>query len=210
MPVQSPTSPGALSERIKPSRARKATFWNFARQDFLAACKYPDLGTLRKFSPPIVINQNQTRLNPADLGLWRAAGLHLDDMGFVLPSNTEDYDYPERQLAMREDMISNALIYLMSKIVNFTTSGDSVDHVFPQDPTSPNGHIGIHQNLLLQRWKELEKELDIWHQGLPETFRPCARLPPVTHPEPYFRRSGLVYLCVPPPCNHTPWHVSYF
>jgi hypothetical protein len=39
MPVQSPTSPGALSERIKPSRARKATFWNFARQDFLAACE---------------------------------------------------------------------------------------------------------------------------------------------------------------------------
>jgi hypothetical protein len=39
MPVQSPTSPGAMSQRIKPSRARRATFWNFARQDFLAACK---------------------------------------------------------------------------------------------------------------------------------------------------------------------------
>ena len=41
MPVQSPTSPGEISQRIKPSRARKATFWNFARQDFLAACKDP-------------------------------------------------------------------------------------------------------------------------------------------------------------------------
>ena len=40
MPVQSPTSPGKMSKRIKPSRARKATFWNFARQDFLAACEY--------------------------------------------------------------------------------------------------------------------------------------------------------------------------
>ncbi len=39
MPVQSPSTPGSLSKRIKPSRARKATFWNFARQDFLAACK---------------------------------------------------------------------------------------------------------------------------------------------------------------------------
>lgn len=38
MPVQSPTSPGSLSQRITPSRARRATFWNFARQDFLAAC----------------------------------------------------------------------------------------------------------------------------------------------------------------------------
>jgi Fungal specific transcription factor domain len=41
MPVRSPTSPGAISERVKPSRARKAAFWNFARQDFLAACKLP-------------------------------------------------------------------------------------------------------------------------------------------------------------------------
>lgn len=39
MPVQSPSSPGAKSHRIKPSRARKAIFWNFARQDFLAACE---------------------------------------------------------------------------------------------------------------------------------------------------------------------------
>ena len=40
MPIQSPTSPGSLSQRITPSRARRATFWNFARQDFLAACKF--------------------------------------------------------------------------------------------------------------------------------------------------------------------------
>jgi hypothetical protein len=39
MPIRSPTSPGSISERVKPSRARKAAFWNFARQDFLAACK---------------------------------------------------------------------------------------------------------------------------------------------------------------------------
>jgi hypothetical protein len=39
MPIRSPTSPGSISERVRPSRARKAAFWNFARQDFLAACK---------------------------------------------------------------------------------------------------------------------------------------------------------------------------
>ncbi|KAF4624236.1 hypothetical protein G7Y89_g13937 [Cudoniella acicularis] len=163
MPVQSPTSPGALSERISPSRARKATFWNFARQDFLAA----------------FINEGQTRLNTEDLGLWRAAGLHLDDQGFVIPSNTEDSQFPERQV-MREDMISNALIWLMSKIVNYLASGDSVDHVFPQNPASPTGFIGINQMLLLERWKELEKELNVWYEGLPDTFKPCARLPPHT------------------------------
>lgn len=29
-----------VSQRPKPSKGRKATFWNFARQDFLAACKF--------------------------------------------------------------------------------------------------------------------------------------------------------------------------
>lgn len=40
MPLQSPSpsTPGSLSFRTKPSIARRATFWNFARQDFLAAC----------------------------------------------------------------------------------------------------------------------------------------------------------------------------
>ena len=81
---------------------------------------------------------------------------------------------------MREDMISNALIFLMSKIINYLASGDSIDHVFPQDRASPSGILGINQMMLLERWKELEKELEIWHEGLPITFQPCARLPPIT------------------------------
>ena len=47
MPIQSPTSPGSLSQRITPSRARRATFWNFARQDFLAACKFEAFSGLK-------------------------------------------------------------------------------------------------------------------------------------------------------------------
>jgi len=80
---------------------------------------------------------------------------------------------------MKEDMISNALIWLLSKIINYIASGDSLDHVFPQDPASPIGTLGINHMLLLERWKDLEHELDIWHKGLPDTFKPCARLSPV-------------------------------
>jgi len=29
---------------------------------------------------------------------------------------------------------------------------------------------------LLERWYELEKELDLWDKGLPKTFEPYARL----------------------------------
>lgn len=41
MPLQLPLNGTALPspQRAKPSKARKAIFWNFARQDFLAACK---------------------------------------------------------------------------------------------------------------------------------------------------------------------------
>jgi hypothetical protein len=53
MPVQSPTSPGAMSQRITPSRARRATFWNFARQDFLAACKSRNVHLMRRCANPV-------------------------------------------------------------------------------------------------------------------------------------------------------------
>ena len=124
-----------------------------------------------------VINEGQTRLNTEDVSIWRAAGLLLDDEGFVISSNTEDVLYPDRPI-MGPDMISNALIWLMSKIINYLASGDSIDHIYPQDRSSPTGILGINQMLLLERWKELEKELEIWYQGLPDTFKPCARLPP--------------------------------
>ena len=81
---------------------------------------------------------------------------------------------------MREDMISNALIWLMSKIINFLALGDSIDTVYPQDKQSPTGLYGVNQMTLLERWKELEKELDIWYKGLPITFNPSARLPPIS------------------------------
>lgn len=81
---------------------------------------------------------------------------------------------------MREDMISNALIWLMSKIVNFIASGDSIDNVYPQDRDSPTAVFGINQMTLLERWHELAHELEIWYQGLPDSFKPCARLPKIT------------------------------
>ncbi|KAG9242963.1 hypothetical protein BJ878DRAFT_143184 [Calycina marina] len=156
LPVASPD--GVASRRSSPTRGRKATFWCFARQDYLAA----------------FINETQTRLNTADLGLWKAAGLRLDDDGFVVSNNNLD-DGP----AMREDMISNALIWLLSKIVNYIAIGDSIDHVFPQMPGSPTSTLGINQMTLLHRWGEIKNELDVWYDGLPETFTPCARLLPV-------------------------------
>lgn len=43
MPLEQLPAVGAPfgPKRLRPSKARKATFWNFARQDFLASCKSP-------------------------------------------------------------------------------------------------------------------------------------------------------------------------
>lgn len=123
----------------------------------------------------IVINEGQTRLNPEDLLLWTDAGLQLDSNGFVVPSNTD------AESTMKEDMISNALIWLLSKIVNFIDAGDQIQLSSAGGPNE-QGPIGVSQNTLLERWYRLHSELDAWYRGLPDTFQPCARLEPARRP----------------------------
>lgn len=82
---------------------------------------------------------------------------------------------------MKEDMISNALIWLLSKIINFIGAGDQI-HMTPVGGPAEQGPIGFSQNVLLERWYRLHDELDVWYNGLPETFQACARLEPARDP----------------------------
>lgn len=123
----------------------------------------------------IVINETHTRLNTDDLALWTEAGLRLDSMGFVSPSNTLAAGYPEGPDTMKEDLISNALVWILSKIVNFISS--TGDHLHLNSSPAASGPVGM-QQALLERWNRLNTELDVWHNGLPTTFRPCARIEP--------------------------------
>lgn len=79
---------------------------------------------------------------------------------------------------MKEDMISNALIWLLSKIVNFIGAGDQI-HLTATGNPAEQGPLGVSQNTLLERWYRLHRELDAWYTGLPETFQPCARIEPL-------------------------------
>lgn len=81
---------------------------------------------------------------------------------------------------MKEDLFSNSLVWIMSKIVNFISSGDNV-HL--TDNRSMNSQLAVPQQTLLERWYRLEAELDAWYGGVPDTFRPCARMDPskLTH-----------------------------
>ncbi|KAI9663948.1 MAG: FACT complex subunit [Bathelium mastoideum] len=163
MPLQLP-SPGInLQPRpgMRISKARKATFWNLARQDMLAA----------------FINETHTRLDTEDLTMWREAGLLIDDRGFILPSNTTTSGYPEGDDVMREDMISNALIWLISKLDNFMAAGDDLPPELSQLPGQ-----GINQRTLLDYWFQLREQFQVWHDGLPLTFKPCASVYPANLP----------------------------
>ncbi|KAF2142042.1 uncharacterized protein K452DRAFT_227477 [Aplosporella prunicola CBS 121167] len=158
MPLQLP-SPGIPLQQQSPrlSKARRATFWNFARQDMLSA----------------FINVTQTRLDTEDLPMWRDAGLFIDDNGFIQMGEVAASGYPEGDDIMKEDMIANALVWLMSKVVNFMAAGDEL----PQDPGSP-WQTGVPQRTLLDYWIYLNRQFQTWYEGLPIIFKPCARIPP--------------------------------
>ncbi|KAJ5698353.1 transcriptional regulator family: Fungal Specific TF [Penicillium macrosclerotiorum] len=171
-------SPYQSFNKSRLSKARKATFWNFARQDYLAA----------------FINECQTRLNTDDIALWTEAGLQLDHMGFVRPSNTSAAGYPEGDGIMKEDLICNALIWILSKIVNFISSGDNSNA--NDNRSVESGPLGVSQQVLLERWYRLEAELDAWYNGLPNTFQPCARIEPsqISHYRPAEEAKDLATL----------------
>ena len=140
------TEPNATAGQ-GPSKGRTAVFWNFARQDMLSA----------------FINNTGTRLDTGDLTIWTKAGVSLDPQGYIYPSNPSHQDYlPDT--AMPDDKISNALIWLLMKLVNFIAAGDEM----------PASVLGVRQHDLLAYWHEMDKQLRIWHDGLPPSFRAIA------------------------------------
>lgn len=130
--------------RIEPSKGRTAVFWNFARQDMLSA----------------FINNTSTRLDTADLPMWQSAGLRLSPQGYLCPSNPSHPNYSPES-AMSDDTISNGLIWLLMKLVNFISAGDEM----------PSTGLGVRQSDLLAYWHELEGQFRAWYDGLPPSFR---------------------------------------
>lgn len=114
-----------------------------------------------------VINNASTRLDTADLIIWRSAGLHISDNGLIVPSNDQ-----HNHQAMQDDMISNALIWLVMKLVNFVAAEDSV-----QENGSPSSFV-VRQKQQLEDWEGLEMQLNVWYDGLPDDFRPSAMVRP--------------------------------
>jgi hypothetical protein len=81
------------------------------------------------------------------------------------------------QNLMKDDTLSNALVWLLAKLSNFIAAGEAL-HVGAESEREPSSPIGVSQQTLLKRWERLKFELEVWQQGLPDTFAPCARVPP--------------------------------
>ncbi|KAB2100015.1 hypothetical protein AG0111_0g11646 [Alternaria gaisen] len=158
MPVQGPTPPSSVPSASFSftSKARRAAFWNIARQDMLAA----------------FIDGTSTRLDTEDLALWREAGLEIDDQGYVMPGNTTACGLSKgNDRTMAEDLICSALVWLMAKLVNFMAGSDEVL------AEAGMSWAGVPQRALLDHWFSLQRQLQVWHDNLPVTFEPSARAP---------------------------------
>jgi hypothetical protein len=109
-------------------------------------------------------------LDTEDFSLWKEAGLLIDDQGFLIPNNLIDSGYSD------DGVVCNALVWLMSKLINFMAAGDE------RATDTDMGWAGIPQSTLLDYWYHLRKQFQAWYDSLPVTFRPSSRMEPTLAP----------------------------
>jgi hypothetical protein len=102
--------------------------------------------------------------------------LLIDDQGFLVLNNVVDSGYTD------DGIFCNALIWLMSKLINFMAAGDEV-------PTEMGMGFagGIPQSTLLDYWYHLRTQFQAWHDSLPLTFKPSSRVEPTLAPGRHLR-----------------------
>jgi hypothetical protein len=82
--------------------------------------------------------------------------------------------YPrDDENTMREDLICNALVWLLAKLVNFMAASDE----FSTDNMGMSW-AGVTQRTLLDYWNNLQKQFQVWHDALPIMFQASARVEP--------------------------------
>ena len=92
---------------------------------------------------------------------------------------------------MEIDMVSNALVWLTSRLNNYLAAGESFNPVPAGDrsekvQTQKHADIGISQQELLERWTGLLRQFDVWSNGLSDAFKPCARIEASHHGDDVF------------------------
>ncbi|KAL8865799.1 MAG: hypothetical protein Q9174_006687, partial [Haloplaca sp. 1 TL-2023] len=167
MPLDTPPGVDPFSvpaSRQKPSQARKAVFWNFARQDLFSA----------------FVNECQTRLDTEDVAMWRDAGLELDENGLISTDTQTDSGNDEGH-PMREDVLGNAFIWLLSKLDTNDSQMNLICLTTSDESAANRSHTDLHSPTLAEKWKRLNYEMEIWNHSIPETFMPSSIIPAKPH-----------------------------
>lgn len=125
----------------------------------------------------LVISESQTRLNLKDMRLWQNAGLTTDCNGDIIPSSPSDVLEGQNFLGLgfEEDKKSNELTWILGKIANHLTTGDSLSAEDNRLPPDQRLSVGLTQQYLLERWSLLMADLENWHDSLPPSFSPSGR-----------------------------------
>ncbi|KAJ5107653.1 hypothetical protein N7456_004328 [Penicillium angulare] len=121
--------------------------------------------------------------------LWQNSGLATGENRELLPYSPLDMMESLNSTGFEEDMKSNELTWILGKIANHLTAGDSlvpVDNIFPQ---FQRPLIGLNQEHLLERWNMLMTDLDRWHDSLPVSFCATAQTRKLGQAELGFERS---------------------
>lgn len=121
-----------------------------------------------------MITEEQARLDVNKLQLWRDAGLELNDQGCIVPSQGRWSEYASGNLRIREDMVANGLIFILSKICNFIAKAKDLRNTpastYPQTfgPYSTEASsFDMEQTALLAEWESLHMQLKSWRSSLP-------------------------------------------
>ena len=99
----------------------------------------------------------------------------------MITSDKGQSGMPEAESIIKEDMISNALVWLSSRLCNFIAAGEGFSPIPAGDRSESLhqdelGEYGKSQKSLLEKWKRFAREFEVWFEGLPATFQPTTRV----------------------------------
>lgn len=85
---------------------------------------------------------------------------------------------PEAKSTIKEDMISNALVWLSFQLCNFIAPREGFAPIPAGDRSEQlqkdeMGEYEKSQKSLLEKWKGFAREFEVWFEGLPATFQPA-------------------------------------
>lgn len=136
----------------------QACFWNFAYFDYLAS----------------YANRRRTRIDPGNLGIFRSAGLQIDDHGKI---QLQNFDTARRSQV--EEIFSRSLIFLLLKLMNFIAEFKEMQQATMQSSTPPDISLDApapQSSRLTATWHRLSQEVDNWRNALPDSFKPYISL----------------------------------